>query len=98
MTAQPTSISCHCVCVALTRPAMVMGVSLTYMGCIMMSVMSGFILFKSLWVLLWLIPLQLVGMAVCAIDHHIFDLLLGYGYLFNAANQRLWGCHSYEPY
>lgn len=98
MKVQPITINRHTVCVALTRPAMIVGVSLTYMGCVVMGVMSAFILFKSLWVLLWLIPLQFIGLSLCAIDYHIFDLMLGYCYLFNAANQQLWGCHSYEPY
>lgn len=91
-------LSEHVLCVALTRPAMIYGVSLNYLGINVGVVMSTFILCKSLWIVLLIMPLHVVGVSLCAIDSRIFDLLLGYLRVFNAANQDVWRCQSYEPF
>lgn len=83
---------------ALTVPVTWMGVSLNYLGIVSVCVLSAFILFKSFFALLLWIPLHVIGVALCAVDHHIFDLILAYMRTLDASHKRIWGCQCYEPY
>lgn len=84
--------------VGLTRPPMLLGVTVDYLGISIMIVLCGFILFSSPFYLLIYLPLHVVGVIACAIDHNIFRLLFKKLECLNVPNKRLWGCQSYEPY
>ena len=84
--------------VGLTRPAMIWGVSMEYWGGISMFTLCGYILFLSPVFLLLYLPLHTLGVVACAIDPHIFRLLLKRCDCLPVVNRRLWGCQSYAPY
>lgn len=85
-------------CLRLTQPAMLAGVSLNYWGCCLAVVLAAFILLKSLAMLLLLLPLYGLGVVLCKIDAHIFSILFKQIELYDARNNRIWGCQCYEPY
>lgn len=84
--------------VGLTRPPMMFGVTMDYLGISVMISLCGFILFSSPLYLLTYLPLHVVGSIACAIDHNIFRLLFKKLDCLNVPNKRLWSCQSYEPY
>ncbi len=84
--------------VGLTRPAMLWGVSMEYLGISAMITLCGYILFLSPLFLLLYIPLHIFGVIVCAIDHHIFRLIYKKTECLPVRNKSLWGCQCYEPY
>lgn len=84
--------------VGLTRPPMLFGVTMDYLGISLMIVMCAFILFASPLYLLLDIPLHIMGVIACAIDHNIFRLLFKKLECLNVLNKHIWGCQSYEPY
>lgn len=84
--------------VGLTRPPMMLGVTLDYFGVSAMLALCGFIAFESLSCLFLFIPLHVFGVIACAIDHNIFGLLFKELECLNVPNKRIWGCQSYEPY
>lgn len=84
--------------VGLTRPAMMFGVTMDYLGISIMLALCGFILFSSPLYLLIYLPLHVVGVIACAIDHNIFRLIFKKLECLNVPNKRIWGCQSYEPY
>lgn len=85
-------------CLRLTQPAMVAGVSLNFWACALVAVMAAFILFKSLAALVLIVPLYGIGLLLCKLDAHIFIILHKQAMLYDARNKRLWGCQCYEPY
>jgi type IV secretion system protein VirB3 len=81
----------------LTRPPMIMGVTVDYLSvCFMLSVIF-FILSNSFEYLLVYIPLHCLGWLACKLDHHIFRLFSKKLQCQNVPNKRLWGCQTYEP-
>ena len=84
--------------VGLTRPPMMLGVTMDYLGISIMISLCGFILFSSPLYLLLLLPLYVVGVIACAIDNNIFRILFKNIECLNVPNKRIWGCQSYEPY
>lgn len=84
--------------VGLTRPPMMFGVTMDYLGISVMIALCGFILFSSPLYLLIYIPLHVMGVIACAIDHNIFRLMFKKLECLNVPNKRIWGCQSYEPY
>ncbi len=84
--------------VGLTRPPMLFGVTFDYLGISLMIALCGFILFSSPLYLGLYLPLHVVGVLACAIDHNIFRLLLKKLECLNVPNKRIWGCQSYAPY
>ena len=81
----------------LTRPPMLMGVTVDYLSICFMVTVSGFILSNSFRYLLIYIPLHFLGWLACKLDYHIFRLLSKRLECQNIPNKRLWGCQSYEP-
>lgn len=81
----------------LTRPPMIMGVTVDYLSICFMMTVSAFILSNSFRYLLIYIPLHCLGWLACKVDHHIFRLLSRRLECQNVPNKRLWGCQSYEP-
>lgn len=84
--------------VGLTRPPMVLGVTMDYFGISVMSALIGFILFSSPLYLMLFLPLHVIGVIACAIDHNLFRILFKKLDCLNVPNKHLWGCQSYEPY
>ena len=84
--------------VGLTRPPMLFGVTMDYLGISIMIALCGFILFSSPLYLLTYLPLHVVGLMACAIDHNMFRLMLKKLECLNVPNKSIWGCQSYEPY
>jgi len=84
--------------VGLTRPPMMFGVTMDYLGISVMVSLCGFILFSSPLYLLIYLPLHVVGVIACLIDHNIFRLMFKKLNCLNVPNKRIWGCQSYEPY
>lgn len=84
--------------VVLTRPPMLLGITMDYLGISVMVALCGYILFSSPVYLLIYIPLHIFGVIACAIDHNIFRLLIKKLECLNVPNKGIWGCQSYEPY
>jgi type IV secretion system protein VirB3 len=84
--------------VGLTRPPMLLGVTMDYLGITIMIALCGFILLSNPLYLLIDIPLHVMGVIACAIDHNIFRLLFKKLDCLNVPNKRIWGCQSYAPY
>ncbi len=84
--------------VALTRPPMLLGVTMDYLGLNVMVALCGFIAFSSPLFLIMVLPLHMLGVMVCAIDHNIFRLLYTRLHCQTVPNKSRWGCQSYEPY
>lgn len=82
----------------LTRPPMIMGVTLEYAGIMIICVMCLFILMDSPWYMLAYLPLHSIGWIACKFDQHIFSILHKRLCCLNVPNKHLWGCQSYEPY
>ena len=84
--------------VALTKPAMIMGVTLDYFGICAMIALCGFIVTSSALYLLLYIPLHILGVIGCMIDHNIFRLVMKKSECLPVENKSIWGCQSYEPF
>lgn len=84
--------------VGLTRPPMMLGVTMDYLGISILIALCGFILFASPIYLLTYLPLHVIGVIACAIDPNIFRLLFKKLHCLNVPNKTIWGCQSYEPY
>lgn len=82
----------------LTRPPMVMGVTMDYISLCFILVLALFILFNSFTYLVFYIPLHMGGWMLCKIDHNIFRILIKKSEFINVANKKIWGCQSYEAF
>lgn len=89
--------------VALTRPPMRFGVTLTFL---MLNALTNLFLwillkkagFSFFFFLSMALALHGIGMVACRYDALFFDLLLGKMPFLNDANHDVWRCRSYEPY
>ncbi len=88
----------HPLFVALTRPPMLFGVTLDYLACIVITVLCHFLLLNQLVVLLFYIPLHVLGYIACRVDCHIFRLLAKHLYCRRFAQGKCWGSQTYEPF
>ena len=93
-----TDLQVSTVFTGLTRPAMVMGVTLDYMSLCFIFVLCAFILFNSFFYLALYLPLHVFGWIGCKIDHNIFRILIKKLEFVNTPNSKIWGCRSYEPF
>ena len=84
--------------VGLTRPAMMMGITLDYLSVCFMIAVSAFIAANSIKYLLLYVPLHIFGWIACKVDHNIFRLLAKKMEFINVPNKKIWGCQSYEPF
>lgn len=100
MQSQQIDIEVHPLFLALTRPAMTMGVTLEYhLLNLMLSVIS-FIAMGNLLYLLTFVPVHLFGCAMFRYDVNFFAIKTK-ATLYtgsNRANKNLWGVGSYEPF
>ena len=82
----------------LTRPPMLMGITLDYFCICFMIAISGFILANSFRYLILYIPLHISGWIACKIDHNIFRLIAKHLDCLKVMNKKIWGCQTYEPF
>lgn len=82
----------------LTRPPMVMGVTLEYMSVCAMGALCLFILAGSPLYLVAYLPLHVVGWLACKVDPNIFRILMKRVDCAYSPNKKIWGCNSYEPF
>lgn len=83
--------------VALTRPTMLGGLTMTSLG--LSIYLPGVLTFvtKSVWGLLLLPILLLISYLVCLRDVYLFEVALAATRLRACRNKRLWGFRSYAP-
>ena len=89
-------LSCSAVFLGLTRPAMLLGVTVEYLSISFMITVSIFILTDSFRYLLLYFPLHLIGWLACQMDCHIFRLFSKRWECQVSPNKSLWGCQSYD--
>ena len=83
--------------VALTRPPMMLGVTLTFFSvnfvcCLCLAMMTKNLVITSGLALI----LHGVGIMGCKKDEYFFDILLG-KLTLSCPNKNIWGCNSYDP-
>jgi type IV secretion system protein VirB3 len=92
---------CDPLYLAMTRPAMIFGVTYVAFLLNVICVMEIFITTRNLLYLLIIIPIHVIFFAICQRDPRSFDLALLWlqtkaaGYIFG--NGRLWKSSSYSP-
>ena len=83
---------------ALTRPSMIMGVTMeVFFGNLIIALCLFIGLKNILFALIWL-PLHFTALLVCRFDSQFFSIWLCKARLGQPANFAIWGCKSYEPY
>jgi type IV secretion system protein VirB3 len=83
---------------ALTRPAMVMGVTMEAFYLNLIIALCAFLLTKNIFFgFLW-VPLHMVCVVLCRIDKRFFTIFLCNTRLGKTRNTRIWKGESYEPY
>lgn len=81
----------------LTRPPMLLGVTIDYLCVALIIAMSIFILTGQFKALCLYFPLYLLGWVACQIDARLFSIMTKKASVGRARNYRYWGCQSYEP-
>lgn len=83
---------------ALTRPAMVLGVTYTFLVVNVLATGLVFIWSRSLWALLLAAPIHLVGYVACVRDPRRFDVwFVRLRYALPVQTRFFWGANSYRP-
>ena len=84
--------------VALARPQTLFGVSYSYAIANAILTCELFLIFKSVWVILFALLAHFGGWLACLRDPHIFDVwLVKVQRCPRVRNYRLWRCNSYQP-
>ena len=84
--------------VGLTRPPMMMGVTIEYMLVAIFIPMVLFSFGQSFLYLLAFVPLYVLGWGLCRIDPNIFKILVKKMMCVNTPNKSIWRAQCYEPY
>ena len=84
----------------LTREAMIKGVTFGYFGAEVFAVAIPYILTKNLFLLLWAIPLHLIGVAICAFNPKLFGEIGKFVeyWVRHTATRSLFGGNNYNPF
>jgi len=82
---------------ALTRPAMVMGITLNYLALSVLFSLCSFILMNSIFYLALYLPLHVIGYIACLVDQDIFTILLKKTHCPRVYCFKIWGGQSYAP-
>lgn len=96
--ASRNALKVHFVYKALTRPAMIGGVTFEYHGLNLIISVCSFIALGNILYGLIFIPLYIFGWLVCRHDPGFFEILFKKFKLPLMPNQSLWGVRCYEPY
>lgn len=83
--------------VAMTRPTMVGGFTLSSIGLSVLLPLYVTFITRWLWALSACPVLLVVCYLVCLKDVYLFDIALSASRLKVCANKRFWGCRSYAP-
>jgi len=83
---------------ALTRPAMTMGVTHEYFVINALLSLCTFLLANNLFYALVWLPIHVVGVLVHRVDHHFVRLFLSRARFPRSKNQPIWGVQSYEAF
>ena len=84
--------------VALTRPAMVMGITIDYLSTIIIATLCLFIMISNSYALMLYPLLHLFGLIACQLDHNIFNLLIKKIKIGRIKNKSLYGVNCYAPF
>jgi|SaaInlV_130m_DNA_3_1039695.scaffolds.fasta_scaffold72898_2 type IV secretion system protein VirB3 len=95
---QHEEINSHPVYVAMTRPPMFFGVTLSYLAIAIGLTLIIFMPTHSLKFALVYIPLHIFGWIGCKFDVNFFNVLSKKMICSSVANKNIWGCQSYEPF
>lgn len=95
---QQEAIVTHPVYVAMTRPPMFLGITLSYLTFAVLLSLLIFMPTHSLKYALVYIPLHIFGWIGCKLDVNYFNVLFKKTDCFPVINKKIWGCQSYEPY
>ena len=82
---------------ALTRPAMVMGVTMEAFYINLIIALCTFVLTKNIFFGLIWIPLHIVCVLLCRMDKRFFSIFMCNLRLGKVQNTRIWDGVSYEP-
>lgn len=93
-----TELTINSLFVGLTRPPMIFGITMDFFIMSILIIWCGLLLSSSPLCLLVYIPLHIIGVIACAVDHNIFQLFFKKLECWNVPNKGIWGCQSYEPY
>lgn len=81
----------------LTRPPMLMGVTVDFLFIAFVVAQSSFMMTSSPVFLVVYFPLHLFGWMACKFDPNFFRVLVKKIECPNIKNKKLWGSQSYEP-
>jgi len=87
----------HPIFTGLTRPAMIVGVTVDYLSICVMVAMIGFILGNSPLYLMLYVPMHIVGYIACKFDPFCFRIVFKRLSCAYMPNKKIWNCASYEP-
>ena len=82
---------------ALTRPAMVMGVTMEAFYINLIVALCTFLLTKNIFFGLILVPLHMICVVLARMDKRFFTIFLCNTRLGKARNRHIWGGAHYEP-
>lgn len=83
---------------ALTRPAMTMGVTHEYFTINALLSLCAFILANNIFYAILWIPIHIVGVLAHRFDYQFVRVLMSRAKFPKKKNECLWGVTSYEPY
>lgn len=83
---------------ALTRPAMTMGVTHEYFIVSLLFSLSVFIFANNIFYGLVWIPVHIAGVLMHKKDHQFLKLQFAYAKVPSSKNTKHWGVRCYEPY
>jgi type IV secretion system protein VirB3 len=83
---------------ALTRPSMMMGVTMEAFFINIIIAICTFIIAKNIFFALIWLPLHLICIVLCRMDTQLFSIILCKTRLAKPNNAALWKGASYEPY
>ena len=89
----------HTFCVPLTKPSMIIGVTIDFLIFDFIACFSlSFLTLNFIWpTLLALLAFGVMWM-LCRVEPRFPDILFKKIQYFSFENHRFWGCSSYEPY
>lgn len=83
---------------SLTRPPMLLGITLDYLSLAAMTALCAFILADNALYLLIYLPLHAFGWLACQFDPNVFRILSKRARCPRVANHALWQSQSYAPF
>jgi type IV secretion system protein VirB3 len=98
MSAPEEMLDCSPLFTVLTRPPMILGVTIDYICIIALFSMCLFIITGSPLYGIVYIPLHVFGWIACKVDVNFFRVITKLIECPNTLNKKIWGCKHYEPF